>query len=204
MMSRDSCRKIAGVCSANRNLEGATIKARFPPGALMGAIGLALAPALQACPACGDKFGVPFERIHSGHSAGQIILFARPDSGLRSLNRQSGLSRRLERSGHTVHVIDNDKDLDGAIHANRTDLVLAEPADATALRSRLSGDTAAPLVLSLVAVDSAAAESDVEASSCLLQAAAKQGTDVVQSIERFISNRQAGQVIACTATHGPR
>ncbi len=179
------------------------MQARFLLGALMSAIGLALAPALQACPACGDKFGVPFERIHSGHSTGQIILFARPDSGLRSFNREAGLSRRLERSGHTVHVIDNDRDLDGAIHASRTDLVLAEPADATALRSRLSGDMAAPLVLSLVAVAGAAADTNAGAASCVLQASASQGMDVVQSIERFISNRQAGQAIDCTATRGP-
>ena len=173
------------------------MKAQFLQAGLLCMIGLALAPPLQACQACGNKLGVPFARIHPGRYAGQIILFARPDSELRSFNKRTDLSLRLERSGHTVHLIDNDKNFDDAIRANRTDLVLAEPADATALRSRLTSDSAAPLVLSLVGVSTAASDADPEVSSCLLQATVNQSKNVAQTIERFISSRQAGTRLRC-------
>jgi hypothetical protein len=184
----------------NRKNEGMTMKAHFLQAGLLCAIGWALAPSVQACQACGNKLGVPFARIHPGRDAGQIILFARPNSELRSFNRRTDLSLRLERSGHTVHLIDNDKNLDDAIRANRTDLVLAEPADATALRSRLTGDSTAPLVLSLVAVSTAASDADPEVLSCLLQATVNQSKNVVQTIERLISSRQAGSIINCAST----
>jgi hypothetical protein len=182
-----------------REKRGAVMNAQFLQAGLVCAIGLALAPSVQACQACGSKSGVPFARIHPGHYAVQIIVFARPDSELRSFYKRADLSLRLERSGHTVHFIDNDKSLNGAIRANRTDLVLAEPADATALRSRLTGDTAAPLVLSLIDVSTAASNADPEVSSCLLQATVNQSRDVVDAIERFISNRQSGRIANCAS-----
>ena len=175
------------------------MKSKFLLAGLLGAIGLLLAPSVRACPACGDKLGVPFARIHSGHQADQIIFFARRDSELRTFNKRAGLSRRMERSGHTVRIIDNDKDLEGALRANRTDLVLAEPADATALRSRFSGDSSAPVVLSLVTVSTAGSDADPALSRCQLQAAVDQGESVLHTIEQLISGRQAGEVIDCSA-----
>ena len=71
------------------------------------------------------------------------------------------------------------------------------------LRSRLTGDLAAPLVLSLVAASTAAADADPEVSSCLLQATVDQSMDVIQTIERFISNRQAGKLISCASAREP-
>ena len=168
------------------------MKAQFLQAWLLCATGLALAPSVQACQACADKSGASFARIHPVHYAGQIILFARPDSELRTFNRRADLSFRLERSGRSVHLIDNYKDLDGAIRANRTDLVLAEPADAKALRSRLTSQASAPLVLSLVTVSTAALDADPELSSCRLQATVDQSKTVVQTIERLIGSRQAG------------
>ena len=175
------------------------MKTRFLLAGLLCAASLALATSVQACPACGGKSGVPFARIHPGHSAGQILLFARPNSELRSFDKRASLSFRLERSGHTVHLIDNDQNLAGALLGHRTDLVLAEPADATALRARLADDLAAPLVLSLVAVSTAASDAELEVSSCQLQATVHQSRNVVQTIERFIDSRQAGETIRCVS-----
>jgi hypothetical protein len=64
----------------------------------------------------------------------------------------------------------------------------------------LTGDTAAPLVLSLIDVSTAASNADPEVSSCLLQATVNQSRDVVDAIERFISNRQAGRIANCAST----
>lgn len=174
------------------------MNSQFLQAGLLCAMGLALSPSIKACQACGSKAGVPFERIHSGHNAGQIILFVRPDSELRSFNKKADLSFQLERSGHTVHLIDNDKQLDAAIRANRTDVVLAAPTDATELRSRLAGHSAAPVVLSLTtASTSSMTDADPKLSSCVVQAAANQSKDLVQTIEMFIYSRQAGESINC-------
>lgn len=176
------------------------MRAHFLPGVFCCAMGIA--PSIQAC---GDKLvglggGVPFARIHPAHYAGQIVLFARRDSGLQSFNERAHLSHRLERSGHTVRLIDNDKDLDGALRANPMDLVLAEPADATALRTRFTGDSAAPLVLAVVTETAGTASAQPAASSCVLQASLSQGKSVVRTLERFITSRHAGTVINCAAT----
>lgn len=179
------------------NVGVATMNSQFLQAGLLCAIGLALSPPINACQSCGSKAGVPFERIHPGHTAGQVILFVRPDSALRSFNKRADLSFQLERSGHTVHLIDDDRNLDAAIRANRADVVLAEPADAMALRARLAGDSAAPVVLSLTNESTAVSDADPKVSSCLVQAAADQSKDVVQTIEVFIYSRQAGEIIRC-------
>jgi hypothetical protein len=153
--------------------------------------------------ACGDKLvglggGVPFARIHPEHYVGQIVLFARPDSALRSFNEKAHLSRHLERSGHTVLLIDNERDLEGALRAARTQVVLATPADATALRGRLQGSSA-PLIVALV-TGAAGADSDLLSSGCAVQVTADQGKTALRSVEKFISQRQAGTAPNCAGT----
>lgn len=99
-----------------------------------------------------------------------------------------------------MHLIDKDKQLDASIRAKRTDVVLAEPPDATELRSRLSGDAAAPadaqalrarltghssapLVLGLAAVPAAGAAAAPVVSNCLLQASFNQSMSVMRTVE---------------------
>jgi hypothetical protein len=150
-----------------------------------------MAPA-QACQNCGGKSGVPFARIHSGHDAGQIILFARPDSSLRSFNRRAQLGFRLERSGHSVRLVDDDRELEQAIRANRTALVLAEPADATALRARLAGDSSAPVVVSLQPVTAPVPQDDAPDAICHLAATVDESRTVVRAIDWLIDSRSQG------------
>ena len=168
---------------------------------LVCALGMAFAPAILAC---GDKIvglggGVAFARIHPGHYVGQIILFARRDSELQSYNEQMRFSHRLERSGHAVRLVDNDRDLEGAIHANATELILAAPADAKALRTQLSGDANAPLILGLATGPAAMSATDPETSNCVLQASINESKDILRTLENFISRRQAGTIIHCAA-----
>jgi hypothetical protein len=139
---------------------------------------------------------VPFARIHSEHYTGNVVLFARPDSELRSFNDKAHLTRHLERSGHTVLLIDNERDLDGALSVARTQVVLAAPADATALRARLRGMSAAPLVVAVAAGSADAAA----ASGCTIQLGTSQGRSAVRSVEDFISQSRAGAAPNCAGS----
>ena len=175
------------------------MKAQFRPALLCVAMGMTVTPSVQAC---GDKLtglggGVPFARIHPEHYVGQIVVFARRDSDLQAFNQQGRFSHQLERSGHTVRLIDNEGDLDGALRANPTDLILAAPADAQVLRARLTGKSSAPLVLALVSVPAAGAGAGPVVSNCLLQASVNQSKSVIRTVEDFINRRQMGTAINC-------
>lgn len=177
------------------------MRVQFRRGMLVCLMGMAFAPTIMAC---GEKIvglggGVAFARIHPEHYVGQIILFARRDSELQSFNQQMRFSHRLERSGHAVSLVDNDRDLQGALRAHPTEVVLAAPADAKALRAALSGDANAPLVLGLVTGPATASAADPAMSNCLLQASTNESNSVFRTLENFISRRQAGTVINCAA-----
>ena len=162
-------------------------------------VGLA-AVALPQAEACGDKLvalggGVPFQRIHAQRLTGQIVMLIRSESGLSAFNQQAGLSRALLRAGHTVRVVDNQRDLDGALNASRADVVLADEGDANDLRNRLAGDAAAPLVLAVVPMNAGAA---IPAQAlCSVQASLKQSRSLVKTIEGYMTRRQAGTAIHC-------
>ena len=175
------------------------MKAEFRSAVLYFAVGMAVAPSILAC---GEKLtglggGVPFARIHPEHYVGQIVVFARRDSELQAFNEQGRFSHHLERSGFTVRLIDNERDLDGALHDKPTDLILAAPADAQALRARLTGHSSAPLVLGLAAVPAANAGAGPVVSNCLLQASFNQSMSVMRTVEDFMNRRQSGTKIDC-------
>ena len=162
-------------------------------------MGMTVAPSIQAC---GDKLiglggGVPFARIHPEHYVGQIVVFARRNSDLQSFNLQGRFSHQLERSGRTVRVIDNEGDLEGTLRANPTDLILAAPADALALRARLTTHSSAPLVLALVTGPAAGSGAEPVVVDCSLQVSANQSKTAIRTVEDFIIRRQTGTVANC-------
>src|SRR5262245_59062660 len=79
--------------------------------------GLLAATAAQACPACGDKLslvggGVSFMDAGRAGPPGRVVLYAGPDSPLRSAEADLGLVSRMKRAGHEVTVVGDEAELD--------------------------------------------------------------------------------------------
>ncbi len=171
-------------------------------GLLLGVLLMAVNPWVLAC---GDKLvgiggGAPFARIHADHYLAQILFFARPDSVLRSFDRMAHLTDRLERSGHSVRVIDSDTALASALRDHRTDLVLAAPDDAASIRTHFANAHAAPAVLAVVQLSDHRAANAPLLTSCQLQMSYHQSRDAEAAIDSFISRRQAGAIPDCAAS----
>src|SRR5260221_7541404 len=169
---------------------------------LLCALLLAVLPAAQGC---GDKRiglggGAPFARIHPGHYVAQILFYIRPESALLALNRTVHLADRLERSGHSVSLVNNEHDLEGALSRGRTDLVLAAPDDVSAVRAHLAGGPDSPAVVSVLA---AAVEANPESallSDCQLQVSYRQSRQAALAIDSFVSRRQRRATPDCASS----
>lgn len=172
---------------------------RFLPGLLAGVM---LAGAAYPC---GDKLvglggGVPFARIHPQHYVGQIVLYTRPDSGLRSVNDRIRLGQRLQRDGHTVRLVDNPQDLDIILRGTAADLVLADQKDAASIKARLNDDPNAPMLLSLVGVPAAAELQGAGAGpGCEFQVQLEQSKAVAAALQSLMTRRQSGAVPGCAS-----
>ena len=171
-------------------------------GLLLCALLLAIVPAAQAC---GDKLiglggGAPFARIHPGHYVAQILLFIRPESALLALNRTVHLADRLERSGHSVTMVNNEQDLEGRLRQHRTDLVLAAPDDVPAVRAHLVGGPGSPAVVSVMAAAGEAHPDFALVSDCQLQVSYLQSRQAALAIDSFVSRRQGRAVPDCASS----
>jgi hypothetical protein len=168
------------------------------------AFALGLVSAVTA-EACGDKLvglggGVPCARIHPQHYVGQIVLYASPDSEMRSLDERIQLGYRLQREGHSVKVIYNDHDLDSALQGKGTDLILADQKYAPSIKSRLPGGSGSPMVLSLVSgAAPAVLQADGAAPGCEFQVPLEQSKAVATALQGLMTRRQAGAVYGCAS-----
>ena len=113
------------------------------------ALTLAFLSIISMCPqgvsACGDKFllvgrGIRFQRAYAAiHPAS--ILIVRPLKSVKSAAvRDSGLVTALKMAGHRVEVVQQPANLSEVLGRSRYDLVLAERADASAIREAASGN----------------------------------------------------------------
>lgn len=157
--------------------------------------------------ACGDKLvglggGVPFARIHPEHYVGHIVLFMRQGSELRSVDERMHLSRRLQRDGHVVRMVDNDRDLEGALRGAATDLVLADQKDAADVIGRLPA-TDAPILLSLVGPPATASlQAQGGGPGCAFQVALDESKLVATALQTLMTRRQSGAALGCASNAG--
>ena len=69
-------------------------------------LGLTASPVGRAC---GDKLtilggGIPFDRIHSNHHHGTVLLYLSPDSRLSAASSDARLDETLTRNGNQVRI----------------------------------------------------------------------------------------------------
>jgi len=164
-----------------------------------------LLAAMPAAQACGDKLiglggGAPFARIHPGHYVAQILFYIRPESALLALNRTVHLADRLERSGHSVSLVNNEQDLEGALRRRRTDLVLAAPDDVSAVRAHLVSGPESPAVVSVLAAAGEANPESALLSDCQLQVSYRQSRQAALAIDSFVSRRQGRAAPDCASS----
>ncbi len=169
--------------------------------------GLALA-AVQGTTAfaCGDKLammggGVSFERLNRSAHKGNLVLWIAPDSRLHAAERELDLKGILERAGHRVHVVENAADLQLALQAGRTDIILMDGSAAVASPppvglASLAGSS--PAMVAVLYEPTAAELSVAERSrTCVARADKQRGRQVVDTVAKVMANRDKGASSPC-------
>jgi hypothetical protein len=160
---------------------------------------------LSAALACGDKLvalggGVPFERIHVARHPGTVILYLNPETQLRVANADIRLDTALTRAGHTVRTVVTRADLDRAIQAAGTNLVLMDWADAMQLNARLTDKIPTlPVIYGAGPDEVAQAQSQ---NRCVVEANKGKGTQLVRAIEHILQDQQKGLPVDCAQIGG--
>jgi hypothetical protein len=169
--------------------------------------GLALA-AVQGTTAfaCGDKLammggGVSFERLNRSAHRGNLVLWIAPESRLHAAERELDLKGILERAGHRVHVVENAADLQLALQAGRTDIILMDGSAAVASPPPVGLTSLAGSSPAMVAVlyEPTAAELSVAERSrtCVARADKQRGRQVVDTVAKVMANRDKGASSPC-------
>ena len=99
-------------------------------------LALASPPTAQAC---GDQLtvlgkGNRFERTHTNHRHGTLIMYLSPDSRLSATNSDARLGQALTRDGHQVRLVQSSAELKQALDSEQTDCVLIDWSEARHLQ----------------------------------------------------------------------
>jgi hypothetical protein len=154
-------------------------------------LGLASAPGALAC---GDKLtvlggGIPFDKIHTNHRHGSVIMYLSPDSKLSAANNDARLDQALTRDGHQVRLVQSNAELKQALDAGQADFVLIDWSDAKLLQP----DVAAKVPIVPVTYGSDAAERALAQtrSGCVVQSNKRHTQEMVHEVEALLENQSA-------------
>ncbi len=162
----------------------------------IAALSMASPPVAQAC---GDKLtvlggGLPFDRIHTNHRHGSVILFLSPDSRLAATNGDVALDRTLTRAGHRVRSVRTSAELRQALGTAQVDFVLMDWSEARQLQAGLGTSVpVVPVTYGGSAEERAVAQSR---SGCVVQSTRGRGRQLVREVEALLEN-QSGLASSC-------
>jgi hypothetical protein len=158
---------------------------------VVAGLALASAPLAQAC---GDKLtvlggGIPFDKIHTNHRHGSLIMFLSPDSKLSATNNDARLDQALTRAGHQVRLVQSNAELKQALDAGQADFVLIDWSDA----KQLQPDVLAKVPIVPVTYGNDAAERALaqSRSGCVVQSNKRHTQEMVHEVEALLENQSS-------------
>ncbi len=109
----------------------------------------------QVVSACGDKFllvgrGVRFDRAYAAVHPAAILIVLPPKSVKSAAVRDGRLLTALKMAGHHVEVVQQPANLSEILERSKHDIVLAERADAVAIRTAAGRGPAKPAIVGVV------------------------------------------------------
>ncbi len=159
----------------------------------VGLATLALASAPGAL-ACGDKLtvlggGIPFEKIHTSHRHGSLVMFLSPNSRLSATNNDARLDQALTRDGHQVKVVQSSAELKQALDSGQADFVLIDWSEAKQLQSSVPANV--PIVPVTYGDDAAERALAQSRSGCVVQSNKRHSQEMVHEVEALLENQSA-------------
>jgi hypothetical protein len=142
--------------------------------------------------ACGDKLtvlggGIPFEKIHTNHRHGSLVMYLSPDSRLFATNSDARLDQALTRDGHQVKVVQSSAELKQALDSGQVDFVLADWSEAKQLQADVAHVPIVPVTYGSDA-ERALAQSR---AGCVIQSNKRHTSEMVHEVEALLENQSA-------------
>jgi DNA-binding NtrC family response regulator len=152
----------------------------------------------EGASACGDKL-LHLNRIHRLHAIGinsTVLIFSRPNSLLEAASGMK-FEKAFRDEGYSLLLVNNDRDLAMALQSGAANVVIADIADAAAVRNMKA---AAPLqIIPVVAKGDLKSESDAKRYPAVIKSPAKPGK-FLDAIDRTFDSNWARQSAKLQAT----
>jgi hypothetical protein len=162
--------------------------------ATVTALAIAMLASTPLAQACGDKLtvlggGIPFDKIHTNHRHGSVIMYLSPDSKLSATNNDARLDQTLARAGHQVRVVQSSAELKQALDSGQADFVLIDWSEARQLQPEVAAKV--PIVPVTYGDDAAERALAQSRSGCVVQSNKRHTQEMVHEVEALIENQSA-------------
>jgi hypothetical protein len=144
--------------------------------------------------ACGDKLtvlggGIPFEKIHTNHRHGSLVMYLSPDSRLSATNNDARLDKALTRDGHQVKLVQTSAELKQALDAGQVDFVLIDLSEAKQLQPDMVAHV--PIVPVTYGTDAAERALAQTRSGCVVESNKRHSQEMLHEVEALLENQPA-------------
>ena len=148
---------------------------------------------------CGDKFVLvgPGTRVLRSKFPSRILIFMNPASRVPAAESEFRLQATLKAAGHKAVVANNEADFEKALGSGKYDLVLADAADAAAVRKQAATVASPPAVLALLYKPTPAELSAAEKGAECMVLPSKQSRDLLMVVDTTMKGRSKGISADC-------
>lgn len=148
---------------------------------------------------CGDKFvmigrGI---RVERSPFPSVILIFMNPSSRIPAADKEFHVEATLKAAGHKAVVVESQAEVQKALASGKYDLVLADVADAPALRKEASVASSKPVVLPLLYKPSAEELSTAEKEANCMARASSKSRDLLVVVDETMKSRRNGGAAIC-------